>query len=501
MVIWARLAIFFSIFSGLFLARNVFGDAQNQHLVKGSLVRIVSGQRVAKNWVNPERSGKAKFVGQGNIVCPSVVTNSKSKAVGDDECGIGFLAFDGVIVTNYHVAGGLEVVQISFPQVGKKTFKAKVLGSWPEKDLTFVELDCKAKSYLEKKHLATDIVPLTKFERVNCSTHHYFGFPKGDDKLFSASGKTLGHMAGRFCPVYGNSFLTPISTAKTKPGFSGSPVVSDDGGLVGVHFQGLFAGSRSLDIPAKVFESRVQELKSGKQIRDIFFGWAEWKLVEFEPNAFGCKITKIIDSASAYGLGFSADDIIVAVDGMKVAPCKEKATAYGFDGIQATLEGSTEKMFFTEHFDSLAPGKVSTLTILRGNKLVTHKICVDALRSVRPVIDYQFVQATDELEYKQLGGMTLMDLTLNHLNSGEKVFQHCPSYKDFCHANPGLVRLAREHAFSGLVLVTDVAPKTWAKKNGVRPGMALKTIGGQRISGLYDLEGIDSLEGLEVSFY
>lgn len=138
----------------------------------------------------------------------------------DDSKGTGFsIASDGTILTNYHVIEGTDTVTVGFPEDGR--FKANVVHTYPSIDLAVLEIDGENLPYLDLAEQPT--------------------YKEGDPITFIGNPLSFTGIAneGKIIDYYQLSdWDVPIMMmeAPVYRGNSGSPVLDNEGRVVGVVF-------------------------------------------------------------------------------------------------------------------------------------------------------------------------------------------------------------------------------------------------------------------------
>lgn len=138
----------------------------------------------------------------------------------EDSKGTGFaISEEGTIVTNYHVIEGNETVRIAFPERG--LFEGEIIASYPEIDLAVVEIDGDGFPYLDLD------------EKTSVEAGDYIQFI--GNPLFFNGIANEGNILGMLQLSNWEREVMMIQ-APVYRGNSGSPVINEEGKVIGVIF-------------------------------------------------------------------------------------------------------------------------------------------------------------------------------------------------------------------------------------------------------------------------
>jgi serine protease Do len=320
--------------------------------------------RVVRNdsGVGPTASGLAyleqlddTFSGISEEAAASVV----SIANGTGGSGSGFVyRSDGWIVTNDHVVGNSDVVEVTLPD--GRTMKGKVTKSQDQQlDLSVVKID--AKDLVALPLANSDTVRVGQFAIA-------VGSPFGLDDTVTVGhvsalgrGSTVQDQAAQVSRGYAGLIQTDASI---NPGNSGGPLVNIHGEVIGVNSTIVSTTQASagigFSIPSNVVRAVADELiQTGKFDRGVLGAFIrELKPIEKkELNATGgAMIDDVVPGTPAGEAGLQAKDVITALDG---EPVKTEL------GLRIMLYRSS-------------PGKNVTVSYLRDGSTRTAKLKLDA---------------------------------------------------------------------------------------------------------------------------
>jgi len=267
---------------------------------------------------------------------------------------------EGHIVTNFHVIADSDVFNISF-KGDKKTYRAKLVGSEPKKDIAVLKLE----------NLPKKLIPITAGSSANLLVGQKalaIGNPFGLDHtmtsgIISALGRKIKGIGG--VKIYG---MIQADTS-INPGNSGGPLLDSQGKLIGMNTM-IYSGSGTsagigFAVPVDTISAIVPQLiKYGKVSRP---GLGIGILDDYHKNYFGVEKGIVIkyvskdspaDEAGLQGMGqdqfgrYFIGDIIIKIDGKPIN---------NFDDIYHVL-------------DQHKVGEKVKVTYKRGRKIKTTKI-------------------------------------------------------------------------------------------------------------------------------
>jgi serine protease DegS len=263
----------------------------------------------------------------------------------------------GYILTNHHVIGGADAIQV-FLRDGRNA-TAKVIGGDPETDLAVLKIDLKnlpAITLGKSDHVRIGDVAL--------AIGNPFGFGQTVTMgIVSATGRyALGI----------NTFENFIQTdAAINPGNSGGALVDAHGNLIGIN-TAIFSqtgGSVGIGfaIPTSIAKGVMEQIIAhGRPLR----GWLGIEAQALTPElleAFGLKkgteglvITTLYRNGPAHKAGIEPGDVLVAIDGKKAGDAREVLMA-----ISSHKPGERIKL------DILREGKPLTIEAIAGERPAT----------------------------------------------------------------------------------------------------------------------------------
>jgi Do/DeqQ family serine protease len=229
----------------------------------------------------------------------------------------------GFILTNHHVIQGADAIQVSL-QDGRMA-QAKLVGSDPDTDVAVLKIDLKKLPVITLGHSDN-----LRVGDVVLAIGNPFGVGQTVTMgIVSATGRNkLGI----------NTFENFIQTdAAINPGNSGGALVDAEGNLVGIN-TAMFSRSGGYQgigfaIPTSLAEDVMKEiLQHGRPVR----GWLGVEAQAITPqiaraleldDTRGVVVVGVVRDGPAHRAGMQPGDVIVAIDGKKIAEAREALIA------------------------------------------------------------------------------------------------------------------------------------------------------------------------------
>ena len=230
-----------------------------------------------------------------------------------DGTGTGFLVkSDGTIVTNAHVVGNNDQVQVRFADDGA-SHDAQVLGVDASTDLAVIKVDAGDAQGVKPLQLAD-----SNHVQVGDSAIA-IGYPLGLDK--TATSGIISGLGREIQSPNGFSIDKVIQTdAPINPGNSGGPLLNAAGQVIGVNSQIATAGGSQgsvgigFAIPSDTVRSVIPQLEQGQQPQHAFMGLSTAP----SPNGDGAQVGEAAPGGPAADAGLTAGDVVTKIDGKAV---------------------------------------------------------------------------------------------------------------------------------------------------------------------------------------
>jgi putative serine protease PepD len=274
--------------------------------------------------LKPERgSGGRTDVGRVYAAAGPGVVSVQARTAGGTASGTGFVVGrDGTIVTNAHVVGGANAVQVRFGDRGRR-IEARVLGRDVSSDLAVVRIDPS-----EARGLRA--LPLANSDDVEVGDLVVaIGHPFALDRTATAG--IVSGVGREIRAPNGFQIDEVIQTdAPINPGNSGGPLVDARGRVVGVNSQIASAGSQGnvgigFAVPSNTVRDVLPRLRGGRAVVRPYLG-----VTTSPAPGSGALVHQVIPGGPADDAGVRAGtdaDVIVEVDGRAVRDPDDIAAA------------------------------------------------------------------------------------------------------------------------------------------------------------------------------
>ncbi|MCF7899381.1 trypsin-like peptidase domain-containing protein [Candidatus Babeliales bacterium] len=372
-----------------------------------------------------------------------------------------FINEDGFLLTNFHVVNQASSVQIQIPSFGRERFDATIIGVCPDRDIALLKLkdddlaEIKEKlgkiSYLE----FGDSDSIVRTQKVLA-----LGYPLGQERLKSTLGIVSGRERAGFIQI----------TAPLNPGNSGGPCLNHSGQVIGINFAGIIeAQNVGYIIPINEVKNAVKDLYNVKLLRKPILGCiftvTTPDFVKYlgNPIGGGWYIAQVFQDTILDEIGVKENDMLYSVNGYDLDYYGELSVPWSEDKI-ALLDFLNR--FTVEddiHFVIYRNGHRKDFNFKLSNKFVP------PVRKICPEFEPEFT------DYEIIGGMVIMQLTLNHIAT---LLERVPELSKY-------IRPEAQH--EPAILITNVFPDSQARKARVlTKGAIIDEVNGDNVKTLAD---------------
>lgn len=286
----------------------------------GALAQELAGahEGVAVDWDAPAHAGSELDPGLAVDHAPGILL---VETVLGQRMGTGtgmVLTPEGLALTNYHVVEDSSEVFVVEADTGER-HTATVLGRDAEHDVAV--LDVHGVTDLPVASVSLD--PVRRGDEVAA-----VGNGRGQGHLTAVRGTVLGTDRTIMAASQGSDEYARLTgliqtDADVVPGYSGGPVVDDDGQVVGVTVAASDGtGAQEVDgfaIPLSVALGVVDQVLSGEETDTVSIGadGALGIMVAADPEA-GVVVMQVDADSAAEAIGLVPGDVVLAVDGQAV---------------------------------------------------------------------------------------------------------------------------------------------------------------------------------------
>jgi len=313
--------------------------------------------------------------------------------------GSGFFISPTNILTNFHVIDNYVEILISIPFLGNKLYNAEVIMYNHLLDIA----ELKIKDFKSEFWFDLNKSKIANLQDVTLG----IGYPLGEESVKITEGNINGH------------FMGDIQTDTTiNPGNSGGPLVlKSNNNVVGINYAGLGGGLQNINFAIPIdYVNNFRKLNSNGITKPLTFGlkYVNTSPILMEdiikmdkPYDSGITVSEIFSKSNFNNIGLNEGDIIcqITINGKN----------YDINNTGYFIYNS-KKINITDIYKVISEKKLSIYYIRNNNSNYTKKsnlnINLDSI-DISPLkfINYPF----DDIKYIIIGGLVIMDLSINHI--------------------------------------------------------------------------------------
>jgi S1-C subfamily serine protease len=274
-------------------------------------------------------------------LAPSVVSVNSRMTRGT---GV-ILSSEGHIVTCNHVLGRSASVRIG---LGERILEAKTVGSDPYSDVALLKAEG---GRLEPVELG-DSDKLSTGQFVLALANAFNRQPTATTGIITSVGASLRGLRGTAMEN------VVVTDARLNPGFSGGPLIDVNGKMIGLN--AAYVWSRGIAIPVNRVKNIVDRLMSGGKLKRAFLGIVS--------------STVLIPQEIAKQAHIDQDSGVMVFQVAQGTPAKKAGVAMGDVIVKFNEKPVTSFYDLPRLLTDDVIGKSTTLSILRGEKLMELKV-------------------------------------------------------------------------------------------------------------------------------
>lgn len=315
-----------------------------------------------------------------------------------------FINQEGHILTAFHVVEDARSIWVHIPLCTRRTFEAYVIGVCPVDDIALIALVDEDYEFVKKCIGSIPfLTPGNSDALKRTDPILTLGYPLGGYGIKGTIGIVSGHEF-----IEGKQLLH--ITSSVNAGSSGGPVINMAGEVVGIAVAVVInAFNIGYAIAINNVFAILPHLYKQKVVRKPTFGIhfthsGDKKCAYLQsPEAEGVYITQLFPGGILKNAGVLQGDILCEFDGAFL-------DVYG----QAQVEWSRDKVSLAEIASRILPDKTVYLAVWRNGKRIPLSCDVTDKNPYEICMRYPLFEP---IEYYVLGGIVLMNLAENHLDS------------------------------------------------------------------------------------
>ncbi len=317
-----------------------------------------------------------------------------------------FIDNKGYIITCAHVVRNANMVSVGLPALGKKRFKAHVIGLCVEYDTALLCLDEDSLIELQSLGIAINPLALGNSDLLKRGEEIVvLGYPGTEQSdLLKSSAGVISFNNGSFLQY----------DAASNPGNSGGPLLNENYEVIGFCKSGDRAnGNQGINfaVPINIAKLLLPHLAEHKLLVIDHFGivvsYANAAMKQYLncPEKGGCYICSAEPTKQAYEAGLRADDIFYAIDGFAID---------NFGELISPFNG--ERIHFVDYIAQMPIGVEIKLSVYRNGNPLEFTLTRTLKDETCHAISYKY-PAYEDIDFEIFGGLIVMPLTINYIDA------------------------------------------------------------------------------------
>ncbi|MBU4269343.1 trypsin-like peptidase domain-containing protein [Candidatus Dependentiae bacterium] len=378
--------------------------------------------------------------------------------------GSGFFIDDqGYIATNYHVINEAVVIKIQIPEFGQKRFSVDIVGACPYMDLALLKLSKDDFNFIKDHSGKISFLTFGDSDKISSAQSVMaLGFPFGEMHIKSTNGLISSKVSNGLIQI----------SAPINPGNSGGPTLDVNGNVVGINKSGKDdAQNTNFMIPSNIAKKILERLRSNKFLRNpfgvgIFNNFWKTTLDTLtylnNSNITGIIVSKVFENSILKSLGIEQYDIFSEINGYKLDNYAD-----------LNIDNMEDYTNILAYLCTFLVGDEIDLVFYRNGQKLEKKIKLDdkylpAVREIYPEYEKDFT------DYEIIGGLIVMQLTLNHVDLLKEYDSDLKKY------------YYDENQQKPVLVVTHILSNSQANLAMMRPGMIIDEINNIKVHNLIE---------------
>ncbi len=384
----------------------------------------------------------------------------KVRAQGESRGSGFFISEKGHFITNFHVVNQVKRVWIHVPAFGKQRLHAHVVGVAPERDLALLQLNSNELLRFTKLLGSVPIVPFGNVDEVKGTDKVLvLGYPLGYHHLKSSTGIVSGREF-----TYGQSYIQV--TAPINNGNSGGPLLNTHGEVIGINTAVVpSAENVGYSIPINVLKIILDDLYKTPLLRKPMLGFqfnnGSKELAQFlnNPPKKGIYVNKVFKDSLIEKAGVQSGDVLYTFN------------TYDIDEFgEVSVPWSQDRVPIQDLIARLKLGEKVNLVVYRNGERKN----INFIFAQTPVYPIRVMHADyEKIDYEFIGGMVVMQLSINHLLKLSKKVPYLIKYTKM------------ENRVDPVLVVTNIFPGSFVKQiNSIGVGHIIQEVNKVSVSTL-----------------